>query len=57
MLVVEGEAHLRIEGETTDRELIAGDWVFLSAHCRHRVTWTRSEPPTIWLAVHVPAKG
>ena len=29
VLVVEGEARLRIEGETTDRELIAGDWVFL----------------------------
>ena len=56
VLVVEGEARLRIEGETTDRELIAGDWVFLPAHCRHRVTWTRSEPPTVWLAVHVPAK-
>ena len=52
VLLVEGEARLRIEGETTDRELIAGDWVFLSAHCRHRVTWTRSEPPTVWLTVH-----
>jgi cupin 2 domain-containing protein len=57
VVLVEGEARLRIEGEGTDRELGAGDWVFLPAHCRHRVTWTRSKPPTVWLAVHVPARG
>jgi hypothetical protein len=32
--------------------LAKGDWVLLPAHCRHRVTWTQSEPPTVWLAVH-----
>lgn len=52
VLVVEGAARLRIEGEAADRELVAGDWVLLPAHCRHRVTWTRAEPPTVWLAVH-----
>ena len=43
---------LRIEGEATDRELGEGDWILLPAHCRHRVTWTRSEPSTVWLAIH-----
>jgi cupin 2 domain-containing protein len=52
VLVVDGAARLRIEGEEADRELAAGDWVLLPAHCRHRVTWTQAEPPTIWLAVH-----
>jgi cupin 2 domain-containing protein len=52
VLVVSGSARLRIEGEERDRELAEGDWVLLPAHCRHRVTWTQSEPPTIWLAVH-----
>jgi cupin 2 domain-containing protein len=47
-----GAARLRIEGEATDRELGEGDWIFLPAHCRHRVTWTRGEPPTVWLAIH-----
>jgi cupin 2 domain-containing protein len=52
VLVVAGAARLRIEGEARDRELAEGDWVLLPAHCRHRVTWTRAEPPTVWLAVH-----
>jgi cupin 2 domain-containing protein len=52
VLVVAGAARLRIEGEQTDRELGEGDWILLPAHCRHRVTWTRAEPPTVWLALH-----
>lgn len=52
VLLVAGAARLRIEGESEDRELGEGDWVLLPAHCRHRVTWTRAEPPTVWLAVH-----
>ena len=51
VLLVEGSARLRIEGEQADRELSQGDWILLPAHCRHRVTWTRAEPPTVWLAV------
>jgi cupin 2 domain-containing protein len=52
VLLVEGAARLRIEGEDEDRELSEGDWILLPAHCRHRVSWTRAEPPTVWLAVH-----
>ena len=52
VLVVAGAARLRIEDEGTDRELGEGDWILLPAHCRHRVIWTRAEPPTVWLAVH-----
>jgi len=52
VLVVTGAARLRIEDEAEDRQLAEGDWLLLPAHCRHRVTWTRAEPPTIWLAVH-----
>jgi cupin 2 domain-containing protein len=52
VLVVAGAARLRVEGEATDRELGEGDWIFVPAHCRHRVTWTRAEPPTVWLAIH-----
>jgi cupin 2 domain-containing protein len=49
--LVDGAARLSIEGEREDRELGEGDWILLPAHCRHRVTWTRAEPPTVWLAV------
>jgi len=52
VLLTSGAARLRIEGETDERELVAGEWILLPAHCRHRVTWTQSEPPTVWLAVH-----
>lgn len=52
VLLVAGAARLRIEGEAEDRVLEEGDWVCLPAHCRHRVTWTRAAPPTVWLAVH-----
>lgn len=52
VLVVEGNARLRIEGEARDRELSAGDFVFLPAHCRHRVAWTDEVRPTVWLAIH-----
>ena len=52
VLVIAGAARLRIEGEASDRKLGQGDWILLPAHCRHRVTWTRAEPPTVWLAIH-----
>lgn len=52
VVVIAGAARLRLENEDEDRELGEGDWVLLPAHCRHRVIWTRTEPPTIWLALH-----
>ena len=57
VLLAEGAARLRIEGESEDRALSEGDWILLPAHCRHRVTWTRAEPPTVWLAVHFTPGG
>ena len=50
VLAAKASARLRIEGEGEDRELSEGDWILLPAHCRHRVTWTKGEPPTVWLA-------
>ena len=52
--VIAGAAHLRVEGEESYRTLEPGDWILLRAHCRHRVTWTQEDPPTVWLAVHFP---
>jgi len=52
VLLVAGAARLRIEDEAEDRSLAEGDWLFIPAHCRHRVTWTREGPPTVWLAIH-----
>ncbi|WP_086873935.1 cupin domain-containing protein [Kosakonia pseudosacchari] len=52
VLILQGAAGLQLEGEAQERVLQVGDFVNIPAHCRHRVNWTRAEPPTIWLAVH-----
>ena len=57
VLVVRGRARLRIAGEAQDRDLGEGDFLLLPAHCRHRVTWTEPDMPTVWLAVHLAAKA
>ncbi len=53
VLLLAGTAGLRIEGEAEVRELRAGDYVLLPAHCRHRVERTSAVPPAVWLAVHL----
>jgi cupin 2 domain-containing protein len=53
VVVIEGEGELQIEGESTPRRLQPGDWLFLPAHCRHRVVSTAEGGPTVWLAVHI----
>jgi cupin 2 domain-containing protein len=50
VLVVQGSARLRFEDRVV--EMRAGDFVHIRAHEKHRVEWTSTEPPTIWLAVH-----
>ena len=52
VLVLSGRAGLLIEGESEPRLLGPGAHVDLPAHCRHRVTWTAPDEPTLWLAVH-----
>ena len=52
VMVVQGRAWLEIEGQQEPLELASGDWIFLPAHCRHRVAWTDPDQATVWLAVH-----
>jgi len=52
VILLQGAAGLRIEGEDAPRALRPGDHVELPAHVRHRVEWTLADPPTVWLAVH-----
>ena len=51
VIVLRGAAGLLVEGEPEQR-LDPGDFVFLPARKRHRVTWTSPDEPTVWLAVH-----
>jgi len=50
--LLQGEAELSFQ-DGTRRRLSAGDHLLLAAHLRHRVEYTSSEPPCIWLAVHL----
>jgi cupin 2 domain-containing protein len=52
VLLLAGQAGLLIEGEPAPRLLTPGSYVHLPAHCRHRVEWTSTDTPTVWLAVH-----
>lgn len=57
VVLLQGEAGLRIEGEAECRRLRPGDWLLLPAHCRHRVEWTAAEGASVWLALHLEASG
>lgn len=49
--LLHGSAGLRMENESL-QILNPGDYVLIPAHCRHRVEWTSSDPPAVWLAIH-----
>ncbi|MBY5982272.1 cupin domain-containing protein [Ferrimonas balearica] len=53
VVLIQGAAQLQIEGESQPRQLMAGDWLLLPAHCRHRVVWTDPNQPSLWLALHL----
>jgi cupin 2 domain-containing protein len=52
VILLNGAARLRIEGEDAPRILRPGDYLELPAHVRHRVEWTDPDRPTVWLAAH-----
>ena len=51
MILLQGEAELSYADGSTIK-LSAGDYIFIPARQKHRVDYTSSEPPCIWLAVH-----
>lgn len=50
VILLQGEAELSYADGSSIR-MIAGDYVFIPAHQKHRVEYTSAEPPCIWLAV------
>ena len=50
--LLQGEAELSF-ADGNRRSLTAGDHLFIPSHQRHRVERTSSDPPCIWLAVHL----
>jgi cupin 2 domain-containing protein len=51
VLLLQGSATLTYEDGAALR-MESGDYVLIPAHVRHRVDFTSSEPPCIWLAIH-----
>lgn len=57
VVLLTGSARLELEERAEPLELRPGDWVDLPANARHRVTWTATDRPTIWLAIHYPKRS
>ena len=53
VILLQGRAGLRFADEDALRLLTPGDYVWIPAHCRHRVEWTSADPPAVWLALHL----
>jgi cupin 2 domain-containing protein len=51
VVLLQGNATIRFSDDTVTN-LTCGDYLFIPAHCRHRVEFTQTEPPCIWLAIH-----
>ena len=47
--LLQGEARIEFENKTVT--MSGGDTLVIQPHKRHRVTYTSSEPPCIWLCV------
>jgi len=55
VIVLKGAATLEFESlKTSDRtiSLTSGDYIYIAAHTKHKVTWTDPNLETVWLAVH-----
>lgn len=52
VVLLQGEAKLGYTDGST-KILASGDWIFIPAHQKHRVEYTSTHPPCIWLAVHI----
>lgn len=52
VIILQGKACLWIESKGIC-SLKEGDYIFINAYDKHRVTYSSVNPPTIWLAVHI----
>lgn len=53
VLLLQGQAILRLEAKPQPIHLTAGDYLLIPANTRHRVEWTSTGPEAIWLAIHL----
>ncbi len=52
VVLLSGNAGLRIEGKDKIITLVPGDHLLIPARVRHRVEWTDKNETSIWLALH-----
>jgi cupin 2 domain-containing protein len=52
VIVLQGSAAIKIEGEPEPARLQPGSYLNIPAHTRHRVVSTSLSEKTIWLAIH-----
>lgn len=50
LIVLQGEGELSYE-DGSRIKLTSGDYLYIPAHKRHRVEYTSTEPPCIWLTI------
>lgn len=51
VIVLKGEAIISFESGEQEK-LIEGSYINIPAHKKHRVSWTKPDTETVWLAVH-----
>jgi len=51
VILLQGRARLRFWDQQVV-DMVAGDYLLIPAHTRHRVDWTAPDSDAIWLAVH-----
>ena len=51
VVLLQGEATLEFQNGSIIK-LHKGDYIFIPAHKKHRVSYTSTTPPCIWLAIH-----
>jgi len=53
VILLQGQARISY-GDGREVALIAGDYLLIAAHEKHRVEETSVDPPCIWLTIHGP---
>lgn len=52
VMILSGAARVLVDG-SGERSLASGDHMLIPGGAAHWVTWTATDQPTIWLAVHL----
>lgn len=57
VILLQGEARLAFADQERELAMKPGDYVFIKAHEKHRVSFTSQDQDTVWLAVFLNRDG